>query len=148
MSIPVSVSELPCVSVAIVALPTVLSGRMLNYYFAGQHNTETSAREGKELLMRAHTPAETFMCACMRPTEATCFRIRKCANNRQLIVAFYSKVFTTRICSPFLCHTYTQNAVCATCIYANSDWRIFRTRKQEYACVSYTRMTSVLLRRT
>ena len=30
-------------------------------------------------------------------------------------------------------------------IYANTDWRIFLTRKQEHACVSYTRMNSVLL---
>ena len=111
-----------------------------------QHGNKRERR--KVVAYASHRPAETFMCACMRPTEATCFRIRKCANNRQLIVAFYSKVFTTRIRSPFLCHTYTQNAVCATCIFANSDWRIFRTRKQEYACVSYTRMTSVLLRRT
>ena len=32
-------------------------------------------------------PAETFMCACRRPTEAACFRVQKCANNHQLIVA-------------------------------------------------------------
>ena len=34
-----------------------------------------------------------------------------------------SKVFTTRMRSPFPCHTYKQNAACATCIYANIDWR-------------------------
>ena len=32
-------------------------------------------------------PVEAFMRACMRPTEAACFRIKKCANNHQLIVA-------------------------------------------------------------
>ena len=32
-------------------------------------------------------PAETFMCACRRPTEAAHFRVQKCANNHQLIVA-------------------------------------------------------------
>ena len=31
------------------------------------------------------------MRACMRPTEAACFRKRKCANNRQLIVAGIKK---------------------------------------------------------
>ena len=45
-----------------------------------------------------------------------------------------------------------QNAVCAMCtsIYAHSYWHIFHTRKREYACMSYeyTRMNSVLLRRT
>ena len=32
-------------------------------------------------------PAETFMRACRRPTEAALFLVQKCANNRQLIVA-------------------------------------------------------------
>ena len=31
-------------------------------------------------------PAETFMRACFRPSEAACFREQKCANNHQLIV--------------------------------------------------------------
>ena len=32
-------------------------------------------------------PMETFMRACLRPTEAARFREQKCANNHQLIVA-------------------------------------------------------------
>ena len=32
-------------------------------------------------------PAETFMRVCPRPMEAVCFRVRKGANNHQLIVA-------------------------------------------------------------
>ena len=32
-------------------------------------------------------PAELFIPECLRPTEAVCFRVQKCANNRQLIVA-------------------------------------------------------------
>ena len=35
---------------------------------------------------RKHS-SEAFMRACMRPTEAACLHIQKCANNRQLIVA-------------------------------------------------------------
>ena len=30
---------------------------------------------------------ETFMHACLRPTDAACFRVKKCANNHKLIVA-------------------------------------------------------------
>ena len=48
---------------------------------------ETWAREGKGVACASLRPAETFMRACRRPTEAACLRVRKCANNRQLIVA-------------------------------------------------------------
>ena len=32
-------------------------------------------------------PTEMFMHVCLRPTEAARFRVQKCANNHQLIVA-------------------------------------------------------------
>ena len=66
-------------------------------------------------------PAEAFVCACMRATEAACFRIQKCANNRQLIVAGIKRFLRCTYTARFPCHTYTQNAVYATCIYANTQ---------------------------
>ena len=45
-------------------------------------------RERRERVMHASLrPTEAFMHVCMRPTEAACFRVRKCAKNRQLIDA-------------------------------------------------------------
>ena len=41
-----------------------------------------------------------------------------------------SKVFTIRIRSSLPYRIDMQNAMCATDIYANTDWRIFRTQKQ------------------
>ena len=38
-------------------------------------------------------PAETFMRVCPRPMEAVCFRVRKGANNHQLIVAGVQRFF-------------------------------------------------------
>ena len=51
------------------------------------YNMETCAREGKGVACASLRPVETFMRACMRPMEAACFRVPKCANNHQLIVA-------------------------------------------------------------
>ena len=67
----------------------------------------THAREGKEVyaLLR---PAEAFMHACMRPTEAACFHIQKCAKGIQ---RFLRCAYTARFG-----HTCMQNAACATCI--------------------------------
>ena len=45
-----------------------------------------------------HLLLTAFMHACLRPTEAACYRVRKCANNHQLIVAVVEK---------FLRHAYT-----------------------------------------
>ena len=45
------------------------------------------AREGTEVACASVRPAETFMRACCRPTEAARFRVQKCANNLQLIIA-------------------------------------------------------------
>ena len=49
-------------------------------------------RERRERVVHASLrPAETFMRACRRPTEAACFRVQKCANNHQLIVAGFER---------------------------------------------------------
>ena len=48
----------------------------------------TRMRERREGVANASLrPAETFMRECLTPTEAVCFHVRKCANNRQLIDA-------------------------------------------------------------
>ena len=88
-------------------------------------------------------PAKAFICACLRPTEAACFRVRKCTNKRQLIVAgIYS---TSRFWL-----TWTRKMLCAlyTCKYTNSDWRIFLLRKVKCACVSYSYMRMRSISRT
>ena len=53
----------------IVSLTTVPSGMSS----AGFYNTETCAREGKGVACASLTPAETFMHACTRPTEAVLY---------------------------------------------------------------------------
>ena len=65
-------------------------------------------------------PAETFMRAYLRPTEAAFFRVRKCANNHQLIVASVER---------FLRHAYTACSVSyrhANCrvhyVYIRKHW--------------------------
>ena len=50
-----------------------------------QHGNMRERREG--VAHASLRPAETFMRACRRPTEAARFRVQKCANNHQLIVA-------------------------------------------------------------
>ena len=90
-------------------------------------------------------PAETFMCACLRPREAACFRVWKCANNCQLIVAgiqrFKWNPFAARFHVINTCKsTYTQTLIGVFFVHGNGN--------THYACVSYTMMKSVLLRRT
>ena len=84
----------------------------LHAYGAQWQELELILRERRERVVNASLrPAETFMCACRRPTEAACFRVRKGANKSQLIVAGVQR---------FLQYAYaahridTQNAVCAT----------------------------------
>ena len=50
-----------------------------------QHGNMCERREG--VAHASLTPGETFIRACLRPTEAACFHVQKCANNRQLIDA-------------------------------------------------------------
>ena len=87
----------------------------------------------KDVAYASLRPAETFMLACLRPMEAACFRVQKCANNRQLIVAGI-QMFVGYAYAACFRIIYTiqyidlQNAVCARYIYANNDWCIFCTR--------------------
>ena len=62
-----------------------------------------------------------------------------------------SKVFTTCMRSSLPCNTYTQNAVCAMYIFTQTLIGIFYVHgngNMHIACVSYSRMKSVLLRWT
>ena len=58
-----------------------------------QHGNMRERREG--VAHASLRPAETFMRACLRPTEAACFRVRKCANNRELIDAVIKGLYNT-----------------------------------------------------
>ena len=64
----------------------------------------------------------------LRPTEAACFRVQKCANNHQLVVAGIQR-----------CVQYTYSA-CFRVIHTRKTLHALRTyiRKQWLAYVSYT----------
>ena len=46
----------------------------------------TGASENGRVTYVSLRLAETFIRGCLRPTEAACFCVKKCSNNRQLIV--------------------------------------------------------------
>ena len=99
-------------------------------------------RKRRERVVHASLrPAETFMRACRRPTEAACIKWRK---QSSADCCQCSKVFTIRIRSALPYHIDMQNAVCATYTYANPDTRTFGTRKR--MAYSYMLVKSVLLR--
>ena len=107
---------------------------------------EKCAWEGMELCMRHLDPRKHSCVRVWDPRQL--YRMFPCTKIRKQSSADCcrrSKVCTTRIRSSRPYHIDTQNAVCATCMYANIDWPIFRTRKRGHACVSYTRVKSVLL---
>ena len=83
-------------------------------------------------------PAEAECCVRMRPTEAACFRIQKCANNCQLIVAgiqrFIQCAYTARF---HVIHTrkmlralrvYTQTVIGVFFVHINSNMHGCLTR--------------------
>ena len=80
-----------------------------------QHGNIRARRKGS-IGCASLRPAETLMRACMRPSEAACFRVRKCTNNHQLNCGRCSNVFTTRMRSLLPYCINTQNAVCAAYI--------------------------------
>ena len=107
----------------------------LELYCTGFYNTETRGREGKD------------KCLChLDPLKHSCMRVCECDpqklhvsvyKNAQTIVSWLLPVFKgfydAHAQPVSVCHTYMQNdlnAACATCINANSDWRIFHTQKR------------------
>ena len=87
-------------------------------------NMETFAREGKDVVCASQRPAETFMRACRRPTEAACLRVRKCANNRQLIVAGAQR-FLRHACAAHFRVIHTRKTPCALRIYTQTLIGVF-----------------------
>ena len=55
---------------------------------------------------------ETFISACLRSKEAACFRVGKCANNRQLIVAIIQRIVLFAYAARFRL-TQTRKMLCA-----------------------------------
>ena len=114
-----------------------------------QHRNRPKRRE--RVAYASLRPAERFMRACLRPTEAACFPVRKCANNRQLIVAGiqrfvgYAYAYAARFRIIQTCKTlcallkYTQTLIGVFFIHGNGN---------THACLTYTMMKSVLLRWT
>ena len=103
--------------------------------------TWKQAHQRERVAYRSLRPADTFMCACLRPTETACFCVRKCPNN----CCRHSKVCTICICSPVsVSHRHAKRCVCWVHIRKQFFW----TWNLSHACVSFMRTKSVLLRWT
>ena len=86
---------------------------------AGFYNTGTGAPENGRVAYASLRREETFILACLRSTEAACFLVRNCENNRQLIVAgiqrFVQYVYTARF------HLkQTRKTLCALRVYTKT----------------------------
>ena len=69
-------------------------------------------------------PTETFMHACIRPTEAARFSVRKCTDNHQLIVAGVQRGLQYAYAARF--HgIQTCKALCALRVYTQTSNDIF-----------------------
>ena len=62
---------------------------------------------------------EAFIRACMKLTKAACFRIRKGANNRQLIVAGIQRFLQCAYTARFRV-THTRKTLRALCLYTQT----------------------------
>ena len=87
-----------------------------------QHGNMGGRRE--EVAQASLRPAETFMHACRRPTEAACLRVQKYANNRQLIVAGAQR-FLRHVCAAHFCVIHTRKTPCALRIYTQTLIGVF-----------------------
>ena len=86
--------------------------------------TRKHLREGTEVACASLRPVETFMRACRRPTEAARFRVQKCANNHQLIVAVVER-FLRHACAAHFCVIHTCKTQCVLCIYTHTLIGVF-----------------------
>ena len=80
-----------------------------------QHGNMRERREG--VAHASLKPAEAFMRACCRPTEAACFRVRKGANNRQLIVAGVKGFYDTHTQLTSILYRHAKGRVCYIITY-------------------------------
>ena len=87
-----------------------------------QHGNRRQRREG--VAYGSLRPAEMFIHACLRPTEAACFRVQKSANNCQLIVAGIQRFVGYAYAAPF--HViHTRKTLCAQHICTKTVIGIF-----------------------
>ena len=78
-------------------------------------------RERRERILHASLrPAETFMRACHRPREAAHFRVQKCANNHQLIVAGVERSLRHACAAAHFRVIHTHKTPCALRIYTQT----------------------------
>ena len=95
-----------------------------------QHRIMRESREGSSVCITYCRSAETFMHACLRPTEAACFCVQKCANNHQLIVADVQSFYDTHAQLTSVLYKHAKCHVRYIYIYANTDWHILCTQKR------------------
>ena len=120
----------------------LIFGRLL------QHRNICKRRE--RVVHASNRPAETFMGACHRPTEAARFRVQKCAKNHQLIVAGVER-FLRHSCAAHFRVVHTPKTPCALHIYMQTLIGVFFVHgkgNMHAGWWSYMRMKSVLLRLT
>ena len=94
----------------------LIFGRLL------KHGNICARRE--RVVHASHRPAEMFMRACRRSTEAACFRVQKCPNNHQLIVAGVER-FLRHACAAHFCVVHTRKTPCAQRIYTQTLIGVF-----------------------
>ena len=109
-----------------------------------QHGNRHTRRE--RVAYASLRPAETFMRAYLRPREAARFCVRKCANNRLLIVAGIQRFARYAYAARFRV-IYTRKALHALRTFTQTVIGIFFLHRNGHtrACVSYTMLKSVLL---
>ena len=91
----------------------------------GRHLLHGNICKRRERVVHASLrPAETFMRACRRPKEAACLPVRKCANNRQLIVAGAQR-FLRHACTAHFRVIHTRKTLCALRIYTQTLIGVF-----------------------
>ena len=93
-------------------------------YIRPAFTTWKHARERERVVYALLIPTETFMHACLRPTEAVRFHERKCGNNHQLIVAIVQR-FLQQACAAHFCVIQTCKTPYALRIYMQTLISVF-----------------------
>ena len=133
-----SISELACMRIWIIMHAWVSATRARSQHcpwcrVAGSETNILPAfttrnmrerREGVEHVSLRARLVEMFMCACHRPTEAARFRVQKCANNHQLIVAGVER-FLWHACAAHFRVIHTRKTPCALRIYTQTLIGVF-----------------------
>ena len=108
----------------------------------------TGASENGRVTYVSLRLAETFIRGCLRPTEAACFCVKKCSNNRQLIVvaihrfvryayayamyaalSVYQKCKQNDVCATYtIIHVHKQTVILVFFVHGNSNTHACLTR--------------------